>query len=99
MSNKPILIPSPVPNSKAYYLGQCTVIVAIENERWHLSIANRHRYPTWDEIKEARDLLLPGDIFVAMVMPPKEYYVNLHQNCFHLWEMKDGGLIEIVKGM
>lgn len=99
MANQPVLIPSPVPGAKAYYLGQCSVIVAQEGGRLHLSIANRHRYPTWDEIKEARDLLLPGDAFFAMVMPPKEYYINLHPNCFHLWEIKDEGLIEIVKGM
>ena len=82
----------------SYSLGQCSVILTRDAGRWHLSIAHPRRYPTWDEIHEARYTLLPSEeIFMAMITPPKRFYVNLHPNCFHLWEMKDKELIEIVK--
>lgn len=55
--------------------------------RWHLSISRRDRYPSWDEIRDARYALLPDDITMAMLLPPKAEYVNLHKNCFHLHEL------------
>lgn len=59
------------------------------DERWHISISHPHRYPTWEEIKRARYDLTPDDITMAMLLPPKGEYVNLHPNCFHLHEWRD----------
>ena len=53
---------------------------------WHLSIAHERRYPTWDEIAQARYDLLPDNITMAMYLPPRAEYVNVHPNCFHLHE-------------
>jgi hypothetical protein len=44
------------------------------------------RYPTWDEIRECRDRLLPPEKTFVMFLPPKDEYVNVHPNCFHLHE-------------
>lgn len=82
-------IPCPIPGAKAYGLGECTIFVARELGLFHLSISHPIRYPTWDEIHDARYQLLPDSICVAMLLPPKEEYVNLHSNCFHLWEIED----------
>ena len=57
---------------------------------WHLSISREDRYPVWDEIKEARYALIPNEITMCMILPPKEEYVNLHRNTFHLHEIRDG---------
>lgn len=85
-----IEIPSPVPGARAYAMGRhLRVIVGIEFGRWHLSISHPKRYPTWDEIKEARYKLMPENITVAMLLPPPREYVNIHENCFHLWEIED----------
>ena len=84
-----IEIPSPVPGAQAYAMGQIRIIVGIEAGLWHLSISHPKRYPTWDEIKKARYELLPHDITVAMLLPPPNEYVNIHENCFHLWEIED----------
>lgn len=62
---------------------------------WHLSISHRTntappqpgRYPTWDEIREARERFVPDEVTVAMFLPPKGEYVNLHVTTFHLWEV------------
>lgn len=79
------------PGAKAYQLGECLVFVGQhpESGRWHLSISHPKRYPHWDEIKAARYQLVPNDITMAMLLPPKEQYVNIHPNCFHLWEIRE----------
>lgn len=51
----------------------------------HVSIAHEHRYPTWNEILEIKDIFF-GDVDVMMIIPKKEDYVNIHKNCFHLWQ-------------
>lgn len=56
---------------------------------WHLSISHPHRYPTWDEIADARYELVPDDITMAMLLPPPGEYVNAHDTCFHLWQIDD----------
>lgn len=69
------------------YFGQCKVIVAQEMGLWHMSISCKKRLPTWEELRDARYKYLPADITVAMLLPPKEEWVNAHSFCFHLWEI------------
>lgn len=70
-----------------------SVFVGQENNKWHLSIAHQgSRYPTWDEIKFARYTWIPNDVTMAMILPPKEEYINVHSNCFHIHEI-DGELL------
>lgn len=70
-----------------FNLGECSVIVSKDGGKWHLSIAHPNRYPTYDEIKKARYKFLANELYMAMIFPPKEEFVNLHNNCFHLWEI------------
>jgi hypothetical protein len=72
---------------RAYTLGECTVSVTKEFGDWHLSIAHPRRYPTWDEVAEARYRLLPADRTFAMLLPPKDQYINIHNFCFQLLEV------------
>ena len=79
-------------HNKAYAKGdlRCWVtrdLYSAGQLRWHLSISTSYRYPTWDEIREARYALCPDDITMAMLLPPRSQYVNLHPNCFHLHEV------------
>lgn len=80
-------IESPLPNCKAYRLGQCAVFVGLEAGFWHLSISHKDRYPSWDEIREARYRLVPDAVTMAMLLPPRAEYVNLHDHCFHLHQI------------
>lgn len=72
--------------------GVLVAIVGDEPTGWHLSISFRDqrelltRYPRWDEIADARDALLPGDIGFVMHLPPADEYVALHDTTFHLHE-------------
>ena len=74
--------------TRGYIFGACRVLVC-ESEPgtgWHLSISNASRLPTWDEVKAARYEFLPKDKTFAMLLPPDEEYVNVHEYCFHLYE-------------
>jgi len=42
------------------------------------------RYPTWDELADARDVLLPAELEFAMILPRSSEYVALHDTTFHL---------------
>ncbi len=79
--------------------GHLTVIVGKEDGWWHLSISHRRnrdlkpgRYPTWDEIKEARYRFCPDDKVMGQLLPPKAEWVNVHDTTFHLWEIRKEGL-------
>lgn len=52
----------------------------------HTSLSHPSRLPTWEEIKEVKELL-HGDVTVLQILPPRNYYVNAHKFCFHLWEI------------
>jgi hypothetical protein len=77
--------------------GRLTALVALEPHGWHLSISfashrGAHtRYPSFDEIADARYQLLPAEITVAMILPPPEEYVALHMTTFHLHEIDTCG--------
>lgn len=64
------------------------ILVSIDGGKWHLSISHPNRYPTLDEIRDARYEYIPNKAKMAMLYPPKEEYVNFDPNCFHLWEIK-----------
>jgi hypothetical protein len=93
-----------IPGSKAFQRevddGHLTVFLSVDDGLVHLSISHRvdvlgsrrtepGRYPTWDEIVDARYLFCPEDKVMAMLLPPKSEYVNVHPTTFHLWEIKD----------
>jgi len=71
-----------------------SVIVAFSREldgkRWaHFSIAHKKRIPTWDELKDAKQLFL-GDLKAIQILPAKKEYVNIHLFCLHLFSCLDG---------
>src|SRR5262245_36702420 len=69
-------------------LGSCKIIrQRTDRYGWHLSISHPTRYPTWDEIAEARYQLMPDEITAGILLPPSDEYVNLHQNCFHVHQI------------
>jgi len=82
------LIPPPnLAHAQCYAMGECRVILAVENNQWHLSISCADRDPTWDEIATARYRLAPKNVTMAMLLPPLREYVNLHEHVFHLYEL------------
>lgn len=73
--------------------GALTVFLSRDDGALHLSISHTvggrpGRYPTWDEIVEARYRFTPDNVTMAMLLPPRAEYVNLHNTTFHLWETR-----------
>lgn len=85
------------PGSRMYHMGKITVILSQSHFGWHISISHPTRYPRWDEIADARYALIPDEITMGMILPPKDEYVNLHSNVFHLWEINTDRAIYEVK--
>lgn len=81
---------------RAYLLGECSVIVTREHGRWHISIAHPRRDPTWDEVAAARYRLMPDEILAAMLLPPRERYVNLHPHAFQVMQVEDSMLSQTI---
>lgn len=80
--------------AERYLMGECTVMLAREpmggQYRWHLSISHPARYPTWDEVKTPCYVLghLSG-VVMAQVLGLGGPWVNVAENCFHLYELRD----------
>ena len=45
------------------------------------------RLPTWEEIKDARYLFIPNEVTMALLLPPKEEYVNIHETTMQMYEV------------
>lgn len=52
----------------------------------HISVSSPDRYPTWDELVAVKRCFAPN-LELAIYLPPDEDYVNVHPNCFHMWEV------------
>lgn len=81
------------PLAQCWQCGNVRVIVAKEGGRWHISISRRDRYPSWDEIADARYHFVGDAVDMALLLPPKQDYVNAAPltgiHVFHLWEIHD----------
>ena len=71
---------------------------------WHLSMSHSSahlvtvsggslpgRLPTWEEIREARYRFCPDEAYMAMILPPRAEYVNVHPTTMHLYEVEGDG--------
>jgi hypothetical protein len=85
--------------------GHLTAFVAppYRKNGWHISVSHRTRIvdahtnlpmpgrlPTWDEMKDVRYRFAPDNVTMAMLLPPKAQYVNVHPTTLHLWQIADG---------
>ena len=66
--------------------------IAPGDHRWHVSVQHRDRVPSWEEMAASAHELRPGVAF-ALGVPPKSWWVNVHPNVLHLWELRDEALI------
>jgi hypothetical protein len=72
---------------RVYRMEKCSIIITKEYGHWHLSIACPDRLPSWDEVSEARYRLIPDHVTMAMLLPPKVTYLNVHPNCLQMIEI------------
>lgn len=70
-----------------HQMGECRIMISIDGGKYHMSISCEDRLPTYEEIKKARYELLPDEIYMAEIFPPKAEFVNVHPYCRHLWQI------------
>lgn len=60
--------------------------------RWHVSVSGPGRIPTWEELVTAAHELRPGVVF-CVPMPPRTWWLNVHEHVLHAWETRDEHLV------
>lgn len=64
------------------------VVVAVEDGMWHLSVSAK--FPLgYQQLKKLRYMFLPNNVCIAQIFPPREEFVNVFENCWHLWQIRD----------
>lgn len=75
------------PGTEAYRMGACSILLSRQAIGWHLSVAHPSRLPTWEEARDARYALIPDEVTMALLLPPKADYVNAHEFCLQMYEV------------
>jgi len=67
-----------------------SVIFTFEQEGWeHVSVSPyKGKMPTWDDMCAIKDIFWDEEEEVIQIHPKKSKYVNLVENCLHLWRNK-----------
>lgn len=68
-----------------------TVVFSYGGGWEHISMAplKRSKMPTWDDMCRLKDMFFYEDEVVVQYHPAKKDYVNMIQNCLHLWKPID----------
>ena len=62
-----------------------------DGRRWlHVSLARRTRLPSWDDVRQVKELFIGRDRPAVQVLPAASRYINIHPHCLHLWSCLDG---------
>lgn len=92
MKLRQLVCPEHIKNGRAFEGKNGIIIIASVDkhpdfgEILHVSISKENEYPTWSDIIETKLHFFGDRKDVMMVIPKREDYVNIHNNCFHLWE-------------
>lgn len=90
MTNLKYLGRDPHTGALVYVSGPCRILLSGEAERaiigWHFSVSCENRNPTWEEQRDIRYALIPDEVYMMSILPPKSEYVNTHPFCFHWHE-------------
>ncbi len=69
-----------------YYYKDKVIYINKENGLWHLMVGANHTVEYY-ELKEIRYKFMPNGMDVAQIFPPREKFVNIANNCFHLFQI------------
>lgn len=56
-------------------------------------VAQGGRIPEWDDMCRIKDIFWGDEETVYQIHPPKSEYVNLVDNCLHLWRPTSGKIV------
>ncbi|KKN52789.1 hypothetical protein LCGC14_0609070 [marine sediment metagenome] len=73
--------------------GKAYTIVASNGGEWeHVSVSNKKHVPSWRIMCRVKDMFFESDEVVMQLHPAKRNYVNIHENCLHLWRPLAAGI-------
>lgn len=75
------------PGTRGYVMGRCRILCSRQRVGWHLSISRDDRLPSWEEVRDARYELIPDAVTMALLLPPRAEYVNVHEHCLQMYEI------------
>jgi len=62
-------------------------VIASDGMGWeHVSVSLPNRTPNWREMCFIKDLFWDVEDVVIQYHPAKSEYVNVHDNCLHMWK-------------
>lgn len=62
------------------------IFINVEDGLWHLSVSAD--YPLgYMQIKDVRYKFMPDNMQVAQIFPSRKEFVNIHESCYHLWQI------------
>ena len=57
-----------------------------DSREWlHVSVSRPDRIPSWEDLREIKDIFIGRDRKAVQILPPKDEYVNCHPNVLHLF--------------
>lgn len=56
----------------------------------HVSLSRRSRMPSYEDVADVKRLFVGEDRKAFQVFPAKQFHVNIHNFCLHLWSCIDG---------
>ena len=73
--------------------GTCSIVFGYhEDGMEHVSVTPRHQFriPTWNDMATLKGMIFKDEEEAYQVMPKKSEYVNIVENCLHLWRPENG---------
>jgi hypothetical protein len=62
-----------------------------DGKRWvHVSVSRADRLPSWEDLRDVKDVFLGTDSVAVQVLPRRQDYVNDHPYVLHLFRCLDG---------
>jgi len=62
-----------------------------DGKRWvHVSFSRAKWIPSHQDTSMVKDAFIGEGRYAYTVFPPSDRYVNIHQNCLHLWASCEG---------
>lgn len=78
---------------KVFVGGKAFYCIASNGGGWeHVSVSMKnHNYtPSWETMCKIKDMFFNDDEVVVEFHPKKDEYVNIFENCLHLWRFTNG---------
>lgn len=79
--------------------GTCSVVWSEDENGWeHVSISPKKQFkiPTWNDMCQVKEIFFNDDEEVLQLHPKKSQYVNLQENCLHLWKPKGLDIMDVL---